>query len=105
MNRPKIGIGVLIFNQDSLLLGKRQESHGAHTWGPPGGHLEFGESFEEGGIREAKEETGLTLSSLNLIGLTNDFFRNDDKHYVSIFLKAKFPLGQMVANLEPHKVV
>ena len=57
--RPKVGIGVLVFNDlNQLLLGRRTSAHGEGEFGPPGGHLEFGESFEDCAIREVKEEAG-----------------------------------------------
>lgn len=60
--RPAVGVGVLIFNdKKQMLLGKRKGSHGAGTWCNPGGHLEFGESFEQCAIREVEEETGLKI--------------------------------------------
>ena len=101
---PRVGIGVLIFDQDKLLLGQRQQSHGESTWGPPGGHLEFGEQFEECACREVKEETGLIINSPTLLAVTNDIFEKENRHYVSIFLKTTYPTDQTIQNLEPHKV-
>lgn len=102
---PKIGLGVLIFNeQNEILLGKRINSHGASSWGPPGGHLEFGESFEECAIRETEEETALKITSPTFLSITNDFFEFDQKHYVSIFMSADMPKNQKIKNLEPHKI-
>lgn len=81
--RPKVGIGVVILRKDKILVGKRLSSHGAGVWEIPGGHLEFGESFEEAAIREAVEETGLTsLKPKGVISLHNDIAY--DKHYISI---------------------
>jgi 8-oxo-dGTP diphosphatase len=54
-NRPKVGIGVFIFKDGKFLMGCRKGTHGAGTWSVPGGHLEFGESFEECAEREALE--------------------------------------------------
>lgn len=104
MNYPRVGIGVLIFNGNCLLLGKRKTKHGSDMWGPPGGHLEFGESFEQCAIREVLEETGVTISVPRVISITNDIFLKDDKHYVSIFLTAKYPQEQQVMNREPDKI-
>ena len=102
--KPKVGIGVLIFDKkERVLLGKRKNSHGNLSWAPPGGHLEFGEEFEDCAIREVEEETGVTIASPKLFSVTNDFFKKDNKHYVSIIMKAIFPEGQEIKNLEPHK--
>lgn len=37
MSQPRIGVGVLIFRDGKLLLGKRKGSHGAGHWSAPGG--------------------------------------------------------------------
>lgn len=104
--RPLIGIGVLIFNEDTeILLGKRLNSHGNLTWAPPGGHLEFGESFEACAKREVYEETNLKIAHSTFIGATNDIFTEDNKHYVSLFMRAQFPYNQSIQNKEPEKTL
>jgi 8-oxo-dGTP diphosphatase len=106
MNFPKIGIGILMFDDSNqILLGQRLNSHGAYSWAPPGGHLEFGESLEDCAIREVKEETGLIINNLKLIGITNDIFREENKHYVSLFFRALYPYKQFIKNNEPNKVI
>ena len=101
---PRVGVGVLIFNkQHEILLGKRAGSHGAHTWCNPGGHLEYGESFAACAIREVKEETNIIIVDPVLVGITNDIFSDENKHYISIFMQADYPPNQPLVNLEPHK--
>ena len=52
--RPLIGVGVFICKDDNqILLGQRLNSHGAHTWSLPGGHLKFAEQIEQCAKREA----------------------------------------------------
>ena len=102
--QPKVGLGVLIFNhKNQILLGKRKNAHGEASWAPPGGHLEFGETFEKCAAREVLEETGVVIENSSFLGVTNDFMENDQKHYVSVFMKTTIPDGQTVQNTEPHK--
>jgi 8-oxo-dGTP diphosphatase len=85
------------------LLGRRRNSHGAGSYGPPGGHLEFGESLEECSIREVYEETGLKISAPKFLTISNDVFVQEKKHYLSVFMSAIFPEEQIVTNMEPEK--
>lgn len=102
--RPKIGVGVLIVNdQNHILMARRLGSHGASTWSVPGGHLEYGESFEECAIREVEEETGLQIQNPVFVQVTNNIFHDEEKHSVTLFMKADYPLGQRVQNPEPEK--
>lgn len=48
----------------ALLFASVSEDDGATFWYPPGGGLEPGETYEQAGIREVQEETGLTLPAL-----------------------------------------
>ena len=103
-NRPKVGVGVLLFNDAGhLLLGQRKGAHGEDTWGPPGGHLEFGATLEGCAGRELLEETGVRAKDFTFVGLTNDVFERDDKHYISLFMRADLPPGQEIVNCEPDK--
>lgn len=106
-NRPYIGVGILLFHEktDKVLLGQRRTSHGAGTWGPPGGHLEHGESWESCAIRELYEETGITITQAVFAAVTNDIFVNEHKHYVSIFMQSICPNEQVARICEPDKIV
>jgi ADP-ribose pyrophosphatase YjhB (NUDIX family) len=69
--KPKVGVGVMIFKDGKVLLTKRKGSHGAGDYSFPGGHLEHMESFEECAIRETKEECGLEIKNIKFQYLTN----------------------------------
>ena len=100
-DRPKVGVGVLIEKDGKVLLGRRLSSHGAGTWQIPGGHLEFGDSFEDTALREAAEETGLTdLELKGLLCVIND--RVYGKHFVTIGFLAAWKSGEPYA-AEPEK--
>jgi 8-oxo-dGTP diphosphatase len=66
-SRTRIAIAV-IRTGSRVVIGQRP-SHGhlAGYWEFPGGHVEAGESLVEAAIREAWEETGLTVQSLGLL--------------------------------------
>ncbi|WP_329049034.1 NUDIX domain-containing protein [Amycolatopsis sp. NBC_01488] len=67
--RPLIlpGTSVLVVDErDRLLLVTRAESG---DWGLPGGFLDPGESFEDAGRREVREEIGLVIGELELFGV------------------------------------
>lgn len=93
--RPKVGVGVYIINdKNQVLLLLRNASHGSGTWCPPGGHMEYGESFFETGARETKEETDLDVSEIELVGVTNDIYKEETKHYITLHLRARNYKGE-----------
>jgi 8-oxo-dGTP diphosphatase len=91
---PLVGVSILVKNGDRILLVKRQNVHGAGTWAPPGGHLEFGESPEERAVREVKEETDVEIADPKFRVITNDVFEADRKHYITIWMEAKYVSGE-----------
>ncbi len=101
--RPKVGVGVCIVKNGKVLMGKRKNAHGDGTWSFPGGHLEFGESWEECAAREVKEETDLEIQNIKFVGVTNDIFEKEDKHYITIFMIAEIKSGNL-RNTEPEKL-
>lgn len=87
--RPKVGTGVYILNnKNQLLLTKRIGALSPNTWCPPGGHLEFSEDFFTCAKRETKEESDLDVSEIEIMAVTNDYFSDEQKHYVVIHMKA-----------------
>ncbi|MBU0596836.1 NUDIX domain-containing protein [Patescibacteria group bacterium] len=100
--KPKVGVGVCIVRDGKVLLGKRKNSHGQGTWSFPGGHLDFGESWEDCSIRETLEETGLKINKIKFAAVTNDVMDKEDKHYITIFIRADCMQGDPQL-MEPEK--
>ncbi len=100
--RPKVGIGVIVVKDGKILLGKRKNSHGDGAWSFPGGHLEFGESWEECAKRETMEETGINIKNIRFGTVTNDIFQTEEKHYITIFMLSDYDFGE-VQIMEPEK--
>ncbi len=106
MDNPqvRIGVGVFIHKDGKFLMGKRRGSHGHDTWSVPGGHLEFGETYTECAIREALEETGMHITNIRFLALTEDFFTDDNKQYVTIWVDSDWESGEPTIT-EPDKWV
>lgn len=108
MERPGVGLSIILMKDNKVLLGKRKGSHGEGTWAFPGGHIELFEEIFGCAERELKEETGLIiLKDYNLIdyyasAATNDFFNTENKHYITLFVRANYKSGK-IEQMEPDK--
>jgi 8-oxo-dGTP diphosphatase len=93
--RPKAGIGILIFKDNKILLGKRKDSHGAGEYASPGGHLELNESIEDCVLREIAEEAGpdLKIKNLRFLCVIN-LRRYAPKHYLHVSMVADWKSGE-----------
>lgn len=71
--RPKGVVGVTIFKDGKVLIGKRTRtaSHGKSEYSFPGGHMEFNESFEESIKRETLEESGVKIKNIKFSCVVN----------------------------------
>jgi 8-oxo-dGTP diphosphatase len=97
----KAGIGVMIFKDGKILLGKRKNAHGGGDYAFPGGHLEYMESFADCARRETREETGMEIANIRFQYLYN-LKEYAPKHYVHIGLTADWLAGEP-QNSEPEK--
>ena len=79
---PKVGVGVMVVEDDRLLLVRRAMEPEKGKWSLPAGYLDYGESPMETAIREAREETGLEVRITGLL----DAFHNPPGAGASVFL-------------------
>src|SRR5579872_4088657 len=82
---PRIGVLVLLQQKGKILLGRRKGTLAPGTWGPPGGHLEYGETVEACAQRELLEETGLVAKQCRLGPWVECYFEGY-KHYVTLIV-------------------
>jgi 8-oxo-dGTP diphosphatase len=98
--KPKVGVGVMIFRDGKILLGKRKGSHGDGEYAFPGGHLEYMESFDNCARREVGEECGIKIKNIRFQLLAN-LTMYAPKHYVHVGLLAEWESGEPKV-LEPN---
>jgi len=75
--------GVIIYN-NGLVLIKRKNEPFKDYFALPGGFVEYGETVEEALKREMKEETGLDVRILRMVGVYSDPNRDPRGHTVSV---------------------
>jgi 8-oxo-dGTP diphosphatase len=66
-DRPWVGVGGIVFQDDKVLLVKRGKEPGFGKWSIPGGAVDVGESVKSALQREIEEETGLLVEVLDLV--------------------------------------
>jgi 8-oxo-dGTP diphosphatase len=86
---PRVAVDILILYQNKLVLIKRRNKPFEGKYALPGGFVEVGEKVEEAAIREAKEETGLEIKLIKLLGIYSDPNRDPRGHVISICYLAK----------------
>ena len=96
-----VGVGAIIINDNRVVLIKRAKPPLAGEWSIPGGMLELGETVREAAIREAKEETGLTVEPGELLGVFDRVLRDPESrvqyHYVLIDFLCRITGGELHA--------
>src|SRR5260221_2715525 len=101
---PLVGVGAVIIEASRVLLVKRAHPPLQAEWSIPGGVLEVGELVREAAIREAREETGLTVEPGELLGVYDRILRDPDKrvpyHYVLIDFLCRRVAGELAAAIE-----
>ncbi|PLX25549.1 hypothetical protein C0580_02405 [Candidatus Parcubacteria bacterium] len=102
MDRPIVGTGIIIFKEGKILLGLRKKKIGHNEWQFAGGKVDLFEDFETTVLREAKEETNLDVTNVRFVGVTNDIYKDFDRHYITLFFACDYKSGPLFNN-EPEK--
>jgi 8-oxo-dGTP diphosphatase len=83
---PTVDILIHIPGRGVVLIERTNAPHG---WALPGGFVDYGEPAEAAAVREAKEETGLTVELTGVLGVYSDPRRDARLHTISIVYTAQ----------------
>jgi len=89
MKTPLLAVDAAIFFRDGIVLIKRMNPPYQGAWALPGGFVEVGETVEDAVCREAREETGLDIELLSMVGVYSDPGRDPRGHVVSVAFLAR----------------
>jgi 8-oxo-dGTP diphosphatase len=105
---PLVGVGAIIIEGDRIVLVKRAHPPLQAEWSIPGGVLEVGELVREAAVREAREETGLTVEPGELLGVYDRVLRDAGQrvqyHYVLIDFLCRRVGGKLKAASDAAEV-
>jgi 8-oxo-dGTP diphosphatase len=91
--RPIVGIGVVVWHDDRVLLVRRSKAPRRGRWSLPGGAQQLGETVAEAARREVREEVDLEVELGEIIATVDLIERDPDQrvryHYTLIDFTAE----------------
>ncbi|WP_425407217.1 NUDIX hydrolase [Hwanghaeella sp.] len=106
---PVIGVGVIVFRDEDVLLIRRGKPPNKGSLSLPGGGQDLGETVREAAAREVMEETGLEVEVTHLVDVV-DVIRGDTAgrtkyHYTLVDFAAEWRSGDPVAGSDAEEAI
>jgi ADP-ribose pyrophosphatase YjhB (NUDIX family) len=106
--RPWVGVGVVVWKSDRVLLVRRGRPPRQGEWSIPGGGQDLGETVFEAAIREVLEETALMVRPTGIITVVDSIIKAEDDrirfHYTLVEIAAEWVAGEPVAASDAEAV-
>ncbi|MBC6952525.1 NUDIX domain-containing protein [candidate division KSB1 bacterium] len=100
---PKVGVGLLIEVDNSIVLVRRKEEPFKGWWSLPAGYVEYEESCEVAALRESVEETGMNVNLGVLLGVYS--YTDDPRsNMVLVVYRASTKDGSLAAGDDADEV-
>ena len=100
-DRPWVGVGVIVWKGDRLLLVRRGRPPRLGQWSLPGGAQGVGETVFEAAAREVLEEAGLTVRPIEVVTVVDAITRDESGavhyHYTLVEVSAEWTAGEATA--------
>jgi 8-oxo-dGTP diphosphatase len=96
---------IISYEDGSIILIKRMNEPYKGMWALPGGIMDDGETIEQTAVREAKEETGLNVKLVQLIGVYSKPGRDPRGRTVSVAYAAVIEGGTLRAGSDAKEVL
>lgn len=87
-------VGVIVFKEDKILLGKRCGKHATGEYSFPGGRIDYMESFENAIKRETEEEAGIKIKNIKFQCVAN-INRYSYRHDITVGFIAEWESGDV----------
>jgi ADP-ribose pyrophosphatase YjhB (NUDIX family) len=92
---PALAVNAIITKDNGILLVRRGIEPFKGLWSLPGGFIEYDEAVEDSLIREVKEETGLDVKPIRVLGVYSQPTRSPTKHVVTICYQCSILSGEV----------
>ncbi len=100
--------GVVLNNKNEVLAIRRGTNPGKGQWSLPGGAVHLGEPIRDAVRREIREECGIEVSVIEILGIFDRIFRNKqgrvEYHYVLVSFLCRLEEGQLSAQSDAQAV-
>ncbi len=99
-DRPWVGVGIVVWRGDEVLLVRRAKAPRLGEWSIPGGAQSLGETVFEAAIREVREEAGVDVRPTGIITVVDSVIRDAEHrpqfHYTLVEVSAEWVTGDPV---------
>ena len=100
-DRPWVGVGIVVWREDKVLLVRRAKAPRLGEWSIPGGAQSLGETVFEAAVREVREEAGIDVRPIGIVTVVDSIISDDEQrkqfHYTLVEISAEWAAGEAVA--------